>query len=139
MSKVKSLYQKYRNIILYGVFGGLTTLVNIAAYWLMAHPFMMPTMPSTILAWAAAVTFAYVTNRRWVFHSKAHTGREVTKELIAFFACRLATGVIDWTCMYLFVEVLVWNDMVVKFAANVLVIILNYVASKLLVFKQVTK
>lgn len=139
MSKVKSLYQKYRNIILYGVFGGLTTLVNIAAYWLMAHPFMMPTMPSTILAWAAAVTFAYVTNRRWVFHSKAHTGREVTKELISFFACRLATGVIDWTCMYLFVEVLVWNDMIVKFAANVLVIILNYVASKLLIFKQVTK
>lgn len=136
MNKVKTLYQKYASTILYGVFGGLTTLVNIAVYWFAAHPFMIPTMPSTILAWAAAVTFAYVTNRKWVFHSEAHTKNEIIKEISSFFSCRLATGAVDWFCMWLFVDVLLLNDIAIKTIANVVVIILNYVASKLIIFKH---
>lgn len=135
----KKLYKKYKDIIPYGIFGVLTTAVNIVAYWVLAHPVDLPTMPSTILAWVAAVSFAYLTNRKWVFHSKAHTGSEITKEMTVFFACRLATGVVDWACMYIFVDVLAWNDILVKFAANVLVVILNYVASKLFIFKNVSQ
>lgn len=134
--KWKKLYEKYKDIILYGIFGGLTTLVNIVVYWLMAHPLALPTLPSTMIAWVAAVSFAYITNRKWVFHSQVHTREAIMKELAAFFVCRLATGVIDWACMYIFVDVLMWNDILVKIASNVLVIILNYVASKLLIFKK---
>lgn len=136
MDDLKALYQKYKDIIPYGVFGVLTTLVNIAVYWLMAHPLQCPTMPSTITAWLAAVLFAYVTNRKWVFHSEARTRNEVIKEAVSFFACRLATGVVDWLCMFVFVDILHFHDVVMKAIANVAVIILNYIASKLVIFKK---
>ena len=67
---------------------------------------------------------------------KAITGKEIARELVSFFGCRLATGVIDWLCMLVFVDLLTWNDVFVKFTANVLVIILNYVASKLVIFRK---
>lgn len=133
---IKALYQKYKDIIPYGVFGVLTTLVNVAVYWLMAHLANLPTMPSTMIAWVAAVLFAYITNRKWVFHSEAHTRDEIIKEVGSFFACRLATGVVDWLCMLVFVDVLQFNDVAVKAIANILVIILNYIASKAVIFKR---
>lgn len=136
MNKLNDLYQKYKDVIPYGVFGVLTTLVNIAVYWLMAHPLHCPTMPSTIIAWVASVLFAYVTNRRWVFHSEAHTRKEVIKEAVSFFVCRLATGVVDWLCMFVFVDILHFHDVVMKAIANIAVIILNYIASKLIIFRK---
>lgn len=136
---VKKLILKYKDIIPYGVFGVLTTLVNIAVYWGMAHPIGLGVMPSTIIAWIAAVEFAYLTNRKWVFHSEAHTPQEVLKEVVSFFACRIATGIVDWACMYIFVDILQCNDVVIKAVANILVIILNYVASKLVIFRHKKK
>ena len=133
---IKQLYEKYKDIIPYAFFGVCTTLVNTVVYWVFAHPLGLPTTPSTIIAWVAAVLFAYLTNRKWVFHSEARTAKEITKEIITFFSCRLATGVVDWLCMFLFVDILHFNDVVVKFLANVLVIVLNYIASKLLIFKK---
>lgn len=133
---MKALWEKYKDVIPYLFFGGCTTLVNVAVYWLMAHPLGLGVMPSTIGAWLAAVLFAYVTNRKWVFHSTAKGAAEIGREMASFFGCRLATGVVDWACMYLFVDVLKWNDMVVKLGANVLVVILNYVASKAFIFKK---
>ncbi len=133
---IKQIYQKYKDIIPYAIFGVLTTLVNVAAYWVAAHPLSLGTMASTVLAWILAVLFAYVTNRKWVFHSEAKGAGAIVKEMISFFLCRLATGVVDWLCMFLFVETLHWNDVIIKFGANVLVIILNYVASKLVIFRH---
>ncbi len=130
------LFKKYRGVLLYGIFGVLTTAVNIAVYWLMAHVFRMATMPATLIAWVAAVLFAYVTNRKWVFESKASGTKEILAEIIAFFVCRIATGVVDWACMFIFVDLLGINDVFIKTAANVLVIILNFFASKLVVFKN---
>ena len=123
-------------MILYIIFGALTTLVNIAAYWLFAHPLMLPTVPSSVIAWVLAVLFAYLTNRKWVFQSEAVTGREILREGVSFYLCRLGTGILDWVCMFIMVDRLCWNDMIVKIAVNILVIILNYVASKLIVFKK---
>ena len=88
------------------------------------------------MAWICSVLFAYITNRKWVFHSEAMGSAAILKEMISFFACRLLTGVVDWLCMLIFVDLLYWNDMVIKIGANVLVIILNYVASKLVIFKK---
>ena len=136
MDKLKSLLIQYRDIIAYLFFGGCTTLVNIVAYWVAAYPLSMGTVPASVLAWFAAVLFAYVTNRKWVFHSQAVTRQEVTREIASFFGCRLATGVVDWGMMFVCVDLLRFNDMIIKIFANVVVIILNYVASKLLIFKN---
>ena len=136
MTKWKALFQKYKDVIPYAIFGVLTTLVNIASYWLCAHALGMPVMASTIIAWILAVLFAYVTNRKWVFLSEAKGRRAIVKEMVSFFACRLATGLVDWACMFLFVDVLHWNDVLIKTGANILVIALNYIASKLIIFKK---
>lgn len=136
---MKKLLQQYKDVIPYLFFGVCTTGVNVVTYWAMAHPLSMEVMLSTIVAWFAAVLFAYLTNRKWVFHSEASGSAEIMKELVSFFGCRLATGVVDWACMYLFVDILAWNDVLVKLAANVLVIILNYIASKLLIFRKKEK
>lgn len=130
------LIKKYKDILLYGIFGVLTTVVNIATYWVAAHPLGLSVMVSTVIAWIAAVLFAYVTNRKWVFHSQAEGTKEIVQEIVSFFTCRLATGVVDWACMFIFVDLLHFNDVIIKAAANVLVIILNYIASKLVIFKH---
>ena len=128
--------KKYKDVILYLIFGVLTTIVNIVVYWLMAHPFDFGVMPSTITAWIVSVLFAYITNRTWVFQSSAKDVEEIVKEIISFVGCRLATGVLDWVCMFVFVDILHINDLLIKCGANVLVIVLNYVASKLLIFRR---
>lgn len=132
----KNLYQKYKDLIPYVAFGVLTTVVNIVTFWIIAHPLGVSVMPSTIIAWITAVLFAYITNRKWVFRSDAHATNEIAKEIVAFFACRLATGVVDWVCMFVLVELLGFNDVIIKFIANIIVISLNYVASKLIIFKH---
>ena len=136
METIKKLLIKYQDFIAYAFFGVWTTIVNIAAYWLLAHPLAMATVPANVLAWVAAVLFAYVTNRKWVFHSQAVTRQEITREILSFFGCRLATGVMDWVIMFVCVDVLGWNDMLIKVISNILVILLNFVASKLIIFKK---
>lgn len=69
--KLKALYEKYKDLIPYVIFGVLTTIVNYVSYWLFAHPLGCGTVFSTAVAWVLSVLFAYVTNRRWVFHSEA--------------------------------------------------------------------
>lgn len=132
----KDLFEKYKDVIPYGIFGVLTTLVNISVYWVMAHILGMRTVPSSIIAWVAAVSFAYLTNRKWVFHSEAHTTRAIIKEILYYFLCRLMTGVFDWLFMYVTVDMLHWHDVWMKFIANVMVIVLNYLASRFVVFKK---
>lgn len=133
---LKKLYDKYKDVIPYLFFGVCTTVVNVVAYWVAAHPFHWEVMPSTIFAWVLAVLFAYVTNRKWVFHSSANGSKEILKEILSFFSCRLATGIVDWLCMFIFVDVLKLNDLIIKVIANIIVIILNYIASKLIIFKK---
>ena len=128
--------RKYKDVIPYVFFGVVTTIINIVTYWFLAHVLHLPVMFSTVAAWIITVTAAYLTNRKWVFHSEARTAGEITREVIWFFACRLTTGALDWFLMYLFVTKLRVPDMPVKIAANVLVIVLNYVASKWFIFKK---
>ena len=133
---IRGRLEQYRDLIPYAVFGVLTTLVNTAVYWLCAHPLGLPVVPSTVIAWFASVLTAYLTNRKWVFHSEASTGREIAREAVSFFLARVGTGLLDWVLMPWLVNGLHWNDMAVKVGVNVLVIILNYVASKLLIFRK---
>lgn len=126
----------FKGLILYGIFGVLTTILNIFVYWLISRMFGLAVVPSTVIAWIIAVLFAYYTNRKYVFHSKVSSLIAVIFEAVYFFACRLATGVIDVAIMYIFVDLAGFNDVIVKTVSNILVIILNYVASKLFIFKQ---
>ena len=133
---IRQLYEKHRDKILYVIFGALTTAVNTGVYWLCAHPLGMPVIPATVTAWVFAVLFAYLTNRKWVFHSEAATRKEYVREFVSFYLCRLATGVLDWVLMYLLVDRMHLNDLAVKICVNLLVILLNYIASKLLIFRK---
>lgn len=133
---MKALLEKYRALILYMFFGGLTTLVNIVSFYVLERMLGMPTVPATCAAWALSVFFAYVTNRRWVFESKENSRRGILREVGSFFLFRLLSGLIDVGIMYMCVDLLGWNSLAVKVASNVLVIIINYVASKLVIFRQ---
>lgn len=133
---IKQYWDKYKDVFFYLVFGVLTTLVNIVVYWAAVHVIGMGVMAGTVLAWALSVLFAYVTNRTFVFHSTASGRQEILKEIASFFACRLGTGVADWAIMFVFVTVLHFNDMAVKILANIIVIVLNYVLSKFVIFKK---
>ena len=133
---IKRIFEKYSDVIPYLFFGVCTTLVNVIVYWICAHLCMLGTMVSTIVAWILAVLFAYLTNRKWVFKSNAYKKSEILKEITSFFGCRIFTGIVDWLCMFIFVEVFKLDDVVIKIIANIIVIVLNYLASKLIIFKK---
>lgn len=138
MSKIIELLKRYKEIILYLVIGGLTTLLNIVAYWVCATPLSINTVASNIIAWVVSVLFAYFTNKLFVFESKSFAPRIFFKELFLFILARVGTGALDTGIMYLFVDVLCLSDyeIWIKIGSNVLVIILNYVLSKLIVFRK---
>lgn len=131
-----TLWQKYRDYVLYVVFGVMTTVVNIVAYWCCAHVLGLGTLASNVIAWFLAVLFAYLSNRSLVFHSAASSASEVLREAVSFFAGRLATGALDWAIMVACVDYLHFPDVPVKLASNVIVVILNFVISKLIVFAK---
>ncbi len=136
MGKLIALYRKYKDLILYVIFGGLTTLVNIVAYYLLARVAGMDILVANVIAWFVSVIFAYVTNKIWVFESKSCTLRVMIWELLTFFAARLFSGALDMFNMWMFVDVLHLNDMVIKILSNIVVIIINYVLSKFWIFKK---
>ena len=136
MDKIIELCKKYKSVILYLVFGVLTTIVNIVAYFLLDFNRLFNTVINTSIAWVVAVIFAYVTNKKWVFESKVKGFKDNFKEMMSFFGCRIATGLMDVGIMFVFVDILRYDDMIIKIASNVLVVILNYVGSKLLVFRN---
>lgn len=137
IEKIEGLFNKYKEVILYLFFGGCTTLVNIVAYYL-CDKIRLSTTVSTIIAWILSVLFAYVTNRKYVFENRDES-KSVIKEISQFFSCRLATGILDLAIMVLFVDVLKYNGMIIKIISNILVIILNYIFSKLVIFKNRNK
>ena len=133
---IKELLKKYKFIILYGIFGVLTTIVNIATYGILYRCFDVSNIVSNIIAWVMSVLFAFVTNKLWVFESKSFNFSLFIKELGSFIVCRLATGVLDLGIMFLGVDLLKGPAMILKVVSNIIVIILNYVMSKFFVFKK---
>lgn len=128
-------FKNTKQLILYGICGILTTVINIVAYWLV-RKFDVGITSSTVIAWLVAVFFAYWSNRKYVFHSTNTSFIAILFEAIYFFACRIATGVFDVAFMYLFADVLAFNEVYTKTASNIIVIVLNYIASKLFIFKE---
>lgn len=136
MNMILELLKKYKGLILYAIFGVLTTLVNIGAYYICFNIAEILNVPSTIIAWLLAVVFAFITNKLWVFDSKSFEKKTVLHELWTFFACRIATGVLDVVIMYLAVDVMTMNSTLWKLISNIIVIIINYFFSKLVIFNN---
>jgi len=122
-----------REIFLYVIFGALTTLINVVSYWVFYYGISMPNTPATIISWVLSVVFAYVTNKLWVFEKGS---KSTLKEATEFFLARVSTGAFDLLVMYVFVEVLCFEGGIIKIISNLVVIILNYLLSKLFVFKK---
>ena len=133
---VLGLLKKHKSFIAYGIFGVLTTIVNIVAYNFSYNHVGLSNTFSNIIAWILAVAFAYVTNKIWVFGSVSWKWDVLKKEIVSFISCRLATGILDIVIMYICVDIMNFNAMLMKIVSNVLVIILNYIFSKLVIFKK---
>jgi len=131
-------YHKYREFILYIFFGGCTTIVNMFIYYVGTRALNLGTVASTLLAWWISVGFAYVSNRIFVFRSHNKAFRAILLEFTFFVVCRLLTGILDILVMYLFVDRFGWNDLLMKFISNLMIILANYLASKWLIFQKHT-
>lgn len=123
-------------IILYLIFGVLTTAVNIAVFQAGYSALGWPWQIANALAWVLAVSFAFITNKLWVFRSKSFRADVLRRESAGFFAARLFSLGVDYACMWLLIDRLAWSGLAAKIADNVLVILINYVLSKLVIFRK---
>ena len=131
------IYGKHKEKILYLVFGGLTTLISLITYYILTFTILNVNNPielqiANILSWITGFTFAYFTNREYVFNSQ----NKNLKEFIKFFLSRIFTLLLDMLIMYIFVTLLKYNDTIFKLVSQVIVIVTNYILSKLIVFKK---
>lgn len=142
MQKIKELYLKYKEIINYLIFGVLTTIVSLATKYLLLFTILdasnaVQLQIGVVTSWVTACLFAYITNRIWVFESKS---KEIPKEMVKFFAARLATLGMEMLIMFIFVTALGLNSemwvVVWTLVSQVVIIIGNYILSKLIVFKD---
>mgnify|MGYP004610106101 CR=1 FL=1 len=138
MKKLKELFKKYQEIINYLVIGVLTTIVSLLTYYLLVYTILDPNKAlelqcANIISWILSVTFAYFTNRIYVFK----TNNKISlKEAISFYLSRVTTLLLDMGLMYIFVSMLKYNDKLIKLVVQFIVIILNYILSKFIVFKE---
>lgn len=135
MELIKKIWKRWKQIFLYLFFGGVTTVVNIVAFWIAYEVCGINSVVSTVIAWIAAVLVAYVTNKLFVFESVTTTFGQLIKEASAFFSCRVISLGADVVIMWFCNIILHWNAVFVKILANVVVMIMNYVFSKLFIFK----
>lgn len=135
-NKILKIYKEQKSVILYLFFGGCTTLINIVCYFCFYRILGVSNFMSTVIAWVVGVLFAFVTNSKYVFESKAAGYKEKLYEMASFYGCRLMTGVMDVAIMLIAVDWMGWHDLLWKVISNVLGIIINYVASKYVIFKD---
>ncbi len=131
-----ALWKKYRDMALYLIFGVVTTAVNVAVYHVCYAMLGVPNIPSTVIAWVLSVAVAYITNKIWVFRSPSFAPAVLWPELGKFVAARAFTGVLDLGIMFVGVDLLGGPGTVLKLGSNVLVVVLNYIFSKWLIFKD---
>jgi len=135
MKKLYDLIVKYYDIISYLFFGVLTTAVNYIVYLPCYNLLNLSGSVSNIIAWVFAVAFAYLTNKPFVFKSHDWSAKTVIPELTKFVGSRVLSGVLETAIIFVTADMHGWNGNVMKLVTSVLVVIFNYVASKLLVFK----
>lgn len=130
---------KKRELLSYVFFGVLTTIVSFTTYTIFNRVFNFDTVPANVISWIFSVTFAYITNRIWVFNTKKTGAKEMFFEATSFYASRVFSGFVETGIMFLFIDKLGFYDIGTKLVATVIVVVLNYILSKFIVFKTKTK
>lgn len=138
MKKIIKLYRKYEEIINYIIVGALTTLISLITYYVCVLTFFEPKnalelQAANLISWIISVIFSYFTNRIFVFKSKS---KKKIKEFLSFVTARILTLVLDMLIMFIMVTILEINDKLSKLIVQVIVIALNYIFSKLFIFKK---
>lgn len=129
----KSIIEKFREISSYLIFGVFTTLINIFVFFIFNNLLSLNYLIANVFAWFLSVLFAYITNRRYVF--KGHKMNTI-KTMFTFFLSRLTTLVLDMFLMFIMIDTLSLKEMYAKITIQVVVVILNYVFSKMFVFNS---
>lgn len=140
MNNIIELYKKYQEIINYLIVGVLTTLISIITYFLFSLILDIENnilfILANVLSWICAVVFAYITNKKFVFNAKTSNKKEEIKVFSMFVSSRITTLIIELVFMFITVKVMLIDDKIAKVVAQFIVIVLNYVLSKLFVFKK---
>ncbi len=136
IGKIKELFSKYRELIVYVFFGGLTTLVSWGSYFLLADGLSVYYQWAQWGSWVVAVAFAFVVNKAFVFRDKDMSSGGLFRQMWQFVSVRIASGVLEWLLMRLMVERLVFSDGISKIVVSVVTVVVNYIASKILIFKK---
>ena len=134
--KIKTLIIRYWEVLSYLIFGVLTTVVNYLVYLPVYNLLGLSAALSNAIAWVVAVAFAYVTNKPFGFKSHDWSAKTVIPELTKFVGCRVASGAAETMILLVTVDLLHWNGNIWKLVTSVLVVVMNYIASKLVVFKK---
>lgn len=131
---MRELYEKNKEVIRYLFFGGLAFLVSVGTFWLFDVVLGIGELIANVFSWIITVTFAFITNKLWVFEAETDGCKNFLKQMVSFFAGRIATLVIEEGILFAFITLMGMPSLLIKIAAQVVVIVLNYVISKLLVF-----
>lgn len=134
--KIRALLAKYQDVISYLIFGVLTTVVNFLVYYPLTNILGLDATFSNVIAWAVSVIFAFLTNKPFVFKSHNWSAKVVVPELYKFVWTRVGSGALETVMIFLLVNLLSFDGNIVKLVVSVLVVIINYVGSKLLVFRK---
>lgn len=137
MTKIKQLWQQYASVISYLVFGVLTTVVNIGVFDVLDTYAHWNYQVATVLAWFISVLFAYITNKLWVFDSKTTTSQALMTELGSFFFFRILSLFMDMAMMWLGISILHASPLLTKVVDNVVIVVVNYLFSRVFIFKRV--
>ena len=134
--KIRKLFLRYYDLIMYLVFGVMTTAVNYLVYLPCYNLFGLSASVSNMISWVVSVAFAFLTNKPFVFRSHDWSAKVVWPELAKFVGCRVGSGVMETVILFVTVDTLRWNGNIWKLVTSVLVVVVNYVGSKLLVFRN---
>ena len=132
LKNIKDRSKKHRELVVYLICGFLTFVVSMVVYALLSEIFRINVLVANIITWIIAVYFAFSVNRKSVFKSNGNS----TSESIQFYLGRVVTLVVEQAMLYIFIIRLMFNNMTIKSIAQVVIIILNYIISKFIVFKK---
>ena len=129
-------YKKYKEALMYLFFGGLTFFLSIFLFWFMDSVMHLNELVNNTIDWIICVAFQFFTNRTWVFDGKVDTKKDFLKQAGSFTAGRLFTLIVENLLIFIFITLMRFPKMPVKLGATFVVIVLNYIISKLIVFKK---
>lgn len=134
--KLKALFHKYYDLIMYVIFGAMTTAVNYLVYLPCYNLLGLDASVSNVISWVVSVAFAFLTNKPFVFRSRDWSPGVVWPELLKFVGCRVGSGALETAILFIAVDTLHWDGNLWKLVTSILVVAANYVGSKLLVFRK---